>query len=179
MIERHSVIHIGKVNKTHGVRGEMSISLDYSLDPTELRCLIFDMEGILVPFFTTNSRPRGSESWLITIDSIDSDIAASNLVGKDIFALREDKALTDDEIIEDDGFFLEDLIGWDVYDTDKNLLGTIEDIDSTTINLLFVITRNDNNTPLLVPATAEFIADFNKDAHSITLSLPLGLIDLN
>ena len=52
MIRREEVYKIGRLGKTHGVRGEISFLLDDDVfDRTDADYLILDIDGILVPFF--------------------------------------------------------------------------------------------------------------------------------
>ena len=74
---------IGRVQRTHGIKGELNIEL-YDPDkavPSDFSCLIFDLEGIFVPFFVRGERPRGASSCLVELDDVDSDTAASAFVG--------------------------------------------------------------------------------------------------
>ena len=88
MIDSASLALVGKVNKTHGVKGELSISFSVD-DPSELfadgGCLIMDIDGLLTPFFVASSRPRGSESLLVRFDGVDSQEEAAQFVGKDVY----------------------------------------------------------------------------------------------
>ena len=94
----------GKVNKTHGIGGEMSMSFftDDILDAVEPdACLIFDIDGIFTPFFVSAVRPRSSEALLVKLDGIDSQEGAAPYVGKDIYMLSSQIA-AGDEVDEED-----------------------------------------------------------------------------
>ncbi len=179
MIERKQVSVIGRVNKTHGVRGELSVTISADVDPADLRCIVFDIDSILVPFFISSSRTKGTESWLICIDGIDTDDKAAPFVGKDIMALKDDSAISSTSEDGEEGVFLEDLVGWKAFTTDGHCLGTISAVDDSTVNYLLVITPDDDKSDILVPAVDEFIEQLNPDRHSVTLSLPSELIQLN
>jgi ribosomal 30S subunit maturation factor RimM len=49
MIKDDQIISIGKVNKTHGIKGELSVLTYADIDMLELKCIIFDIDGIYVP----------------------------------------------------------------------------------------------------------------------------------
>ena len=52
MIKREEVYQIGKLGKTHGIRGEVSFLFDDDVfDRVDADYLILDIDGILVPFF--------------------------------------------------------------------------------------------------------------------------------
>ena len=56
-------------------------------------------------------------------------------------------------------------------------IGVITDIDDQTDNWLFVVERN-NGDEALVPAQDAFIVDINHEERTITMDLPIGLLDL-
>lgn len=173
MIRPDEVIEIGVVNKTHGIHGELSVTFDDdAIDPRDLRCLIFTVEGILVPFFVASARQRGNASWLVTIDDVDSDSAASAFVGMTIMALRSDVEHLDDN--DDEGFYVDDLVGFTLLDTNGTVVGEITDYDDSTANVLFEVTRPDG-TRIFAPAAPELFADIDVDKKTVTIDLPVGI----
>jgi 16S rRNA processing protein RimM len=176
MIREQDIEAIGHVTKTHGIHGELNITLDDGIEPDELKCLIFDMDGIYVPFFVTSCRTRGSQSWLVKLDGYDSEAAATMFVGKTIYAEADE--LESDEVDEDDGFYADSFVGWEMVDADSGkVIGRIEDLDLSTENVLFVVDRPDGNT-LLVPVAEEFFAAIDPDNQRVTMDLPTGLVDM-
>ena len=57
------------------------------------------------------------------------------------------------------------------------LLGEVIDVDTTTVNTLFVIERAEEEE-LLVPAQEEFIVGIDQKQKLITVELPEGLLNL-
>ena len=52
MIHQEDVYLIGKMTKTHGLKGEINFQFtDDVWDRTDISYLICELEGILVPFF--------------------------------------------------------------------------------------------------------------------------------
>lgn len=177
MITRQSVAVVGQLFKPHGIKGELSASLDYDdLSPADLKCLITDIDGILVPFFVDSCRQRGGSSWLIKFDGIDNESDAAALANHELFALRSD--LPDDSEGDDsEGVHLFDLVGYTLSDAGR-AIGTIEAIDDSTPNILFNVKTPEGDI-VLVPFAEEFIAGLDTAEHVIDMELPEGLIDLN
>lgn len=174
MIRRSDISPIGRIFKTHGVKGEMSVALE--VEPAALRCIVLDIDGIYVPFFIESSRSRGAESWLIKIDGLDTADQAATLTNKIIYGIAAE--LPGDDYADDsDEVALEDLIGFDLYDGD-NLVGKIDDIDDSTDNILFIVDTADNRS-VYIPFSDELLVDYDLDTRCITLDLPQGLLDLN
>ena len=62
-------------------------------------------------------------------------------------------------------------------DAQQGLLGTIIEVDESTINTLFVVERLDGEE-LLVPAQEEFLLGIDQENRVVTVELPQGLLDL-
>lgn len=174
MIERAELFPVGIVNKTHGVRGEIVITLDEDIDLTELRCIVFDMDGIFVPFFIASLRSRGASSVLVTLDVVENETAAATFTGKKVFALKEDISF-DEQDVDPDNIYLEDLIGFRIFDTDGTPVGTVSGYDDSTENTLFTVTDS-NGDNILVPAADDLIAGIDVPGKILTMNLPSGLI---
>ena len=98
MITREELIAIGHYNKAHGVAGEISATIDVDFEVLRaLSCLVSDIDGIFVPFFVNSVRPKNSDTVLLTIDGIDTEMEAARLVNHDIYALKRDYRQENDE----------------------------------------------------------------------------------
>lgn len=178
MIRRSDIFPAGIFGKPHGVCGEISATFDPDVDITATDCVIVDIDGIYVPFFIESLRPKGRESYLLTIDGIDDEIMAKGLVNRQIFlkeALR-DSIIAGGDRDCDDGFYAADLIGFEMLTESGEVLGRISDIDDSTANVLFVVSRNGSQSDLLVPVADEFITAVDTDKSTVTVDLPDGLI---
>lgn len=187
MIATTDIKAVGKFLKPHGINGEITLLRDFDdLDFEDFSCVIVDIDGIFVPFFLNSVRPKGAETDIVGIDGIEDEIHASRLTNKTAYVLRDElsemrrrNAQTDaDEADEDeDGFFADDFIGYEVSTEDGRELGKIIDVDDSTSNYLFVVeTATGDN--LLIPIAEEFFVDVDAQAKKLTLSLPEGLLSL-
>lgn len=179
MIQRQELTAVGKFQKTHALKGELNAVLE--IDPAFLEegnAIVVDVDGIFVPFFASSVRPKGATSFLIKLDGIDSGDEADPFVNKTIYALTRELApfmdVDEDEITDDDG-----LVGYKVVDKSSGSeIGEILAVDSSTENLLFVVETSDGEE-VFIPAVEEFVDSVDDDSHSIFVSLPDGLLDLN
>lgn len=172
-ITRSDLRTIGRIYKTHGIKGEMAADIDVA--PNALRCILLEIDGIFVPFFIESFRPRGRESWLIKLRGIDDEMQAATFVGHDIYGVASE--LPAGQPGEPDEVVLEDLIGFDLFDG-KIPVGKIDDIDDATDNILFIVARPDGSN-IYVPFSDELLIDYDLDKRFISLDLPEGLLDLN
>lgn len=176
MILSNELTAIGILIKPHGIKGEITMRIDCDIDVESLQCIVLNMDGIYVPFFIDSTRPRSSESVLISVSGIDSENKAQELCGKDVFALKKDlqDLFTDDD---SDRFYLSDLVGFSLKTDDDFNLGIIEDYDDSTENWLLIV-KNAQNT-IYIPIVEEFIVDIDYNQRILTMNLPEGLVDLN
>lgn len=175
MIPVADIRPIGKFLKTHGVGGELVVAVETrdTLEWEALKCVFMIIDGIPVPFFIESDRPKSAETYLLKLEGIDTDTEAAAFCGKTVYASRADmEAMADD----DDGFYADDLVGFDVVSTDGALSGQVVGFDDSTANYLLVI-RRDDGSEVLVPAVDEFIAGIDPGNRRLELDLPPGLIE--
>lgn len=163
MITNEEVIAIGKITRTHGKRGEVQCLMENEYwDNADATFLILSINNILVPFRVLDWRGKGSDSLIFQLDHITDELEAQQLIGYHAYMLKSDIS-EEDEILPT----WQSLLGYQVIDTDQGNLGTITDVDETTINTL--ITLNNNQ---LIPLHEDFIIDIQQDLQQITICLP-------
>lgn len=179
MIKEEEISPVGKLLKTHALKGELNVLLD--IDPGYLEegnPAILDIDGIFVPFYADTIRPKGSMSYLVKFDGIDSEIEAKNLVNKTVFALRDRlKEFMLDNYDEEYALY-DDLIGWTIEDSETGRIGKVVEIDTNTENELFIVESPAGNT-IYIPLTEDFIEKMDEETKTIMMHLPDGLLDLN
>ena len=169
MIKQEEVYKIGRLGKSHGVRGEVSFLFDDDVfDRIDADYLILDIDGILVPFFIEEYRFRSDTTALMKFEGIDTQERARELTGCDVYFPRNLAASDDDSIS------WSAIVGFDIIDasTEKSI-GRIASIDDSTLNILFCL--EDGH---LIPASEDLITQIDQQARTITMHLPAGLIDL-
>lgn len=173
MIHHSDVYKIGTITKAHGLRGEVVFNFtDDIFDTVDADYLIIEVDGILVPFFISEYRFRSDSSALMKFDDIDSVEQAQQIIGCDVF-FENSKAVEANE----EEMSLHYFIGFRMLEEKEGVIGVITDIDDQTDNWLFVVERK-NGDEALVPAHDAFIVDINHEERTITMDLPIGLLDL-
>ena len=170
MIREEEVYKIGRLGKTHGVRGEISFLFDDDVfDRVDADYLVLQVDGIFIPFFMEEYRFKSDANAIVKFEDIDTQERARDLTGCDVFFPR---ALSDSD---DDALTWAEIIGFSLIDaaTGKTI-GQIASVDDSTLNILFEL---EDGT--LVPASEELITDVDKDNRTITIELPQGLLDIN
>ena len=169
MIKQEEVYKIGRLGKSHGVRGEVSFLFDDDVfDHVDADYLILDIDGILVPFFIEEYRFRSDTTALMKFEGIDTQERARELTGCDVYFPRNLAASDDDSIS------WSAIVGFDIIDASTNKsVGRIASIDDSTLNILFCL-EDDH----LIPASEDLITQIDQQARTITMHLPAGLLDL-
>ena len=167
------VFKIGRLGKTHGVKGEVSFHFtDDVFDRVDADYVFVETEGLLVPFFFEEYRFRSDATALVKFADIDDANRAAELTGCDVYFPRE---LCEEEDCE---LSWQELVGYTLVDSDNGQpIGEITGVDLSTINTIFEVRAGDGAS-LLVPANDELVDDIDRENHTITLRIPDGLLDL-
>lgn len=169
MIRDEEVYKIGRVGKSHGVKGEVQVQVeDDVFDRVDSEYLILKVDGILVPFFMEEYRFKSDEIALVKFCDIDSAEQARQLTGCEVYFLR-DVAEAD----EHDLTYAE-LVGYTLIDCNSDsIVGRIASVDDMTDNILFELEDG-----MLIPASEELIEDIDTEHHEVRIVVPEGLLDL-
>ncbi|MDE5813387.1 MAG: ribosome maturation factor RimM [Muribaculaceae bacterium] len=179
MITEEEITSVGKLLKTHALKGEMNMLLD--IDPGYLEegnPAILDIDGIYVPFYADSIRTKGSFSYLVKFEGIDSELEAKKLVNKSVYALREKLKEFMLENYDEEYELYDDLIGWTIEDAEAGEIGKVVEIDTNTENELFIVETPEGKT-VYIPLTEDFIEKMDADSKIVLMHLPEGLLDLN
>ena len=162
-------LEAGKVVTTHGIRGEVKI-MPYTDTPELLaefdRLFIGKNKDELII-----ERSRVFKNMVIAkIEGVDTPEAAEKLRNKLLYMHRDDLEL------DDDTYFIQDLIGIEVRDADYGkVYGTISDVMQTGANDVYVIKGSDRE--YLVPAIADVVVFTDIDENIMTIRPLDGLFD--
>lgn len=182
MIIEEQIIKGGAFVKTHGLNGELNIISDYPTNIYEEDVpLIIDMDGLYVPFFISGIRARKSFGCVIKLQDIDSKEEADVFTGKDFYLLRtwvaEKLEVEVDELEQEI-----ELVGYTLEDVNHGVIGIIEDIDDSNVNILMKVLAKDedgNDKEILLPLHEDFIQRVDDAGKRLITQLPDGCLDIN
>ncbi len=163
-------LEIGKINNTHGVRGEMKLQLwcdgiDYL---KQLKRLYLDSEGKKeVKLLSARAQKNLA---IIKLEGIDSIEKAEELKGKVLYCDREDA------VIEDGANYIADLIGCYVVDIDtEEEYGKVVDVVNYGSCDIYDIESWGKHT--LIPAIEDVVKEINTEYQVIKIKRMKGLFD--
>lgn len=172
MIKKEDCFKIGVFSKTHGLGGDLIISVENDFpEQYEEESIFVDIDGGLVPFFIEEDglRTRNHTSYIVKLEDIDSSDKAERLLSSSVY-------LPKNLFSEEDSMSLNMLEGFLIIDEKRGELGKIERIDDFSGNIVFTILID--SIEVMIPLVEEQVLDIDYDKKNITLQLPDGLIDL-
>ena len=164
---------IGRLGKTHGVKGEISFHFtDDVFDRVDADYVFIETEGLQVPFFFEEYRFRSEETAFVKFDGIDDATRAAQLTGCDVYFPRELADTGDGELT------WTEIVGYAIADSNtKQTIGEITAVDLSTINTLFEV-RTPEGQSLLIPANDDLIDEIDRQERRITMRIPEGLMEI-
>lgn len=174
MIRQEEVYRIGRLGKPHGVKGELSFQFsDDVFDRVDADFLVLEIDGILMPFFMEAYRFRSSEVALVKFADVDTEEQARELTGCSVYFPREHTEA------DTENASWPEIIGYAVVDAGTGqTVGRIADVDTGTVNTLFVV-QTDAGGECLIPASDELVTGVDKAARTLTMTIPDGLLSLD
>ena len=165
---------IGKIENTHGVRGEVKV-IPLTDDPkrySKLKSAYISSEiSENMQKYTFEGVKYQKNFVLLKIKDINDANEAEKLKDKFIIVNREDAVK-----LPKDSFFVCDLINCEVYDEKSNKLGVLVDILQTGSNDVYIV-RDENKNEILIPALKSVVKEISVEDKKIIVELPQGLID--
>lgn len=173
MIKKEEVYKIGLFNKPHGIHGELQFTFtDDVFDRVDCDYLVCLLNGIFVPFFIEEYRFRSDSTALVKLEGVDSAERARMFTNVEVyFPVGLAGEVEDGEVSWN--FF----IGFGMEDVHHGFLGKVVDVDTATVNTLFVVEMDEEE--LLIPAQEEFVVGIDQEDKLITVELPEGLLNID
>ena len=169
---KDTCFYVGKIVKTHGLKGEVTLRIDNEQfdEIEELNYFLLDINDKLIPYFVENITFHSNKSFVLFQD-LKTLEAANQLVGISAY-------LPLDLLPEKDGndFYSHEVVDFLVIDEEKGELGKVQEIIEYPIQSLIQILINGKE--VLIPIHDDIIQDVNREEKKIYIKAPNGLIDM-
>lgn len=167
-----SCYKVGLVLKPHGLKGEVTISIDPDTpnDFATLDAVFLANNERLVPYFIQYISVRGSKAF-VKFEEVDSPEDAERISKQAIYLPKtaRPKSTRGD-------FYDDEVINFEVTDETVGVLGLITEVMQAGANRLLVLTYNGKE--VLIPVNSPFITSINKSKKKISVNLPEGFLDI-
>lgn len=163
---------VGKVLKPRGLKGEVKVEVVTSFPEhfRELKTIIVEKNGQQQEH-TINLVKQANRSIVLKLKDVNSIEQAEQLRNAELF-IKQDQ-LTE---LEQDEYYIHDLIGLDVYDEQDNRIGELIDVESYTSNDVYKVKGADGKE-YLIPATLEIIKKVSVSDKRMVIHVLEGLLD--
>ena len=171
-MELEACFKIGYVQKTHGLKGEVSIALEANAPETidELASLFIEVKGRLIPYFIEGISVKGDKAF-VKFEDVNSSEEASLLKGTSLYLPKTARPKA-----KRGEFYNDEIIGFMVNDATAGQLGSVVRVENEEVNPLLIILLGEKE--IAIPINAPFITNMNKSSKKIEVELPEGLLDL-
>lgn len=172
-MQKEDYFFLGKIVKKHSFKGEVVIKLD--TDEPELyknmESVFVNLGNNLIPFFIEKSSLSKGTMFRVKFEDVDTEADAEAI-------LRSEVYLPLDMLpkLSGDKFYYHEVIGFKVIDTVFGEVGNIMSINDSSAQPLFEIDRDGKE--IFIPMIDDFIKKVDRDAKTIEVKTPEGLIDL-
>jgi 16S rRNA processing protein RimM len=163
---------IGYIMKPHGLKGEVTISLDPEApdDLSNVETVFVEIRKKLLPFSIEGISLRGSKAFL-KLEEVDTPEQAQDISKSSLYLPKSSRPKSGRGEFYDD-----EVIGFEVVDTATGPLGKITEVVQAGPNKLLSVAYQGRE--VLVPLNSPFIESVNKTRKKITVSLPDGFLDI-
>lgn len=169
MLKKEDFVYYGKFLKPHGTKGEIGLQSDGFTLGDDCDYVACDIDGILVPFFFETIRSKSSDISIVKVERMESAEDVRFLTNRDTYIPRQ-------WVEESEELTWSYFKGFKAIDTELGQLGEIVDFDDSTMNTLFVVEGENDET--LIPAQEEFIVNIDHENKEIIFELPEGLVSM-
>jgi 16S rRNA processing protein RimM len=165
--------YLGKITKLYSYKGEVVFYFDVD-DIGEYRGLdavFIDINGDIIPFIIEKIQFSTGLNATVKLQDVDNESDAKKLINRPLYL-----PISTLPKLEGNKFYYHEVIGFEVWDKQHGLVGTIESINDMAAQALFEI--KDGYTEILLPVVDDFILEVNRDDKKIIVEFPDGLIDI-
>ncbi len=171
MKEKLTHFRIGEIVNTQGLKGEVRVYpfVDDINRFDDLDSFYLD-KNFNTEYEVERVRYKG-KMVIMKIKGVDSVELAEKLKSKNLYISREDSV-----DLEEDEFFIADLIGIDVFTVSGEKVGILKDVLQYSANDVYVV-RDDNDKEYLIPSTLQFVPEIDINQKKMIINPIKGMLD--
>ncbi|HMM12039.1 MAG TPA: ribosome maturation factor RimM [Bacteroidales bacterium] len=171
-MNKDDFFYFGKIIKTHGIQGELSIRIDADQPArySKLKMLFVDISGKPVPFFIRQLSIRNDKAYVM-FEDIQSVEKALTLTGKNLY-------LPTDQLprLKGNKFYFHEVTNFLLVDESFGELGAIVQVIPYPGQPVFQVFHKGKE--VLIPLHDQIILKVDRRSKTITIKAPEGLIDM-
>lgn len=164
--------YLGRIAKTHGIKGEVTIRLDVD-DPSayhDMKYFLLEINKVLTPFFVEKLTCSGDKVF-VKVQDINNVEAASALTGKEVFLPLEMLPK-----LSGKQFYYHEVKGFLLIDEIHGELGPINDVIEYPTQAIIQVFKDKKE--ILIPILDQVIQKVDRKTKKLYIKAPDGLIDM-
>lgn len=164
--------YLGRIAKTHGIKGEVTIRLDVD-DPSayhDMKYFLLEINKVLTPFFV-EKMTCSSDKVFVKVQDINTVEAASALTGKEVFLPLELLPK-----LSGKQFYYHEVKGFLLIDEIHGELGPINDVIEYPTQAIIQVFKDKKE--ILIPILDQVIQKVDRKTKKLYIKAPDGLIDM-
>jgi len=161
------LVEIGRVAKPWGIKGEVKIKLTTDI-PDRFEGLdgVYLCHGCLEPtYHRIEWIKRLKDAVAVKFEGVETREEVEHLRGREVAVPESERAQ-----LEEGEFYIYDLIGLEVVDTNGKPLGSLGSVYQGAAQDIFVVRTPEG--PVMVPAVAEYVYEVDLNRKRVVLTLP-------
>lgn len=172
-MRKEDCFYLGKVVSKYSFKGEVLVKID--TDEPEIyenmESVFVSLGNNLVPFFIDRCRLHKSTLLRIDFEEVKDEASADRIIGTQLYL-----PLTMLPKLSGDKFYFHEVIGFTLLDAIHGDIGVIKAVNDSSSQVLFEAKKGDKE--LLIPVTDAIITKVDREAKTIHVTTPEGLVDL-
>jgi 16S rRNA processing protein RimM len=167
-----SAYKIGYILKPHGLKGQVTVSLDAEApeDLEDMDTIFIEKNNQLIPYFREEISISGTKAYL-KLEDINTPEQAKDISKSALYLPKSSRPKSGRGEFYDD-----EVIGFEVTDVAEGNLGSVTAITTAGPNKLLTLIYNGKE--VLIPVNSPFIKSINKSKKTISVELPEGFLDI-
>ena len=171
MKEKLTHFRIGQIVNTQGLKGEVRV-YPYVDDIHRFDQLeSFYLEKNFNKEFEVERVRYKGNMVIMKIKDIDTIELAEKIKSKNIYIPREDSV-----DLDEDEFFIADMIGMDVFTVNGEKVGVLKDVLQYSANDVYVV-KDDNDKEYLIPSLIKFVPEISIEENKMIIDPIKGMLD--
>lgn len=160
---------VGKIVGTHGIKGELKVINESDFDRFFVGSKLFIKKDNNYKQITINSVRYHKNFVLVTINNLKNINDVLDYVNTNIYIDKHE------DVLEDDEYYMEDLISCKVYTLEDEYIGEVVDLLILPKQEVLEI-RKENNKIVMVPYVDAFIKEIDVENKKIFIDTIEGLV---
>lgn len=171
-MRKDDCFQLGHISRLHGFKG--SVIAVFDTDRPEayqnLESVLIDWDDELIPFFIEEQSQNSKGHFILKFEDINTEEEARRMINTELWL-----PLSALPKLKDKNFYYHEIVGFKMISEGKEI-GTCQGVLDNSAQSLFQIDASGKE--VLVPAIDTFIETIDRDARTISLNLPEGLLEL-